>query len=145
MDIGLIATSAVSLLVPYLADLGKSLAKEIGKDVSEHVKSKVKVLYETIKNKFTGNDYASETLKRLEEIPEDRSRQDTMASVLKEIIPDDPQFQKMLDQLLSEIEQGNIIQTGSGTVETHRSVTASGSGSVAVGGNVAGNINTGRP
>jgi len=144
MDIGLLATTAVSLLVPYLAKLGKTLAADIGEEVSGHVRDKVKVLYETIKNKLTGNDCASQTLERLEEKPEDKGRQDMMASVLKESLPNDPQFQKVLDQLLSEIEQGNIIQTGSGTVETHRSVTASGPGSVAVGGN-AGNINTGRP
>jgi hypothetical protein len=72
----------------------------------------------------------------LEEKPEDTGRQDMMASVLKESLPNDPQFQKMLDQLLSEIKQGNTVET--------QSVAAYGSGSAAVGVN-AGIINIGRP
>jgi len=138
MDIGLLATTAVSVLVPYLAKLGKSLAADIGEDVSGHVSNKVKALYEKIKSKFMGDDYASRTLERMEEKSEDKGRQDMMVSVLKESLSNDPQFQKILDQLLSEIKQGNIVQTG-------RSITASGHGSVAVGGDVTGNINTGRP
>lgn len=138
MDIGLIATSAVSLLVPYLVDLGKTLAGEIGKDVSDHVKGKVKVLYETIKNKFTGNEYASETLERLKEQPEAKGRQVAMASILQENLSDDPALQIMLDRLLTEIKQASgvsITQFGSGVIATDHGVAA-GEGGYAAGGNI---------
>ena len=96
------ATGAVSLLVPHLAKAGKAVTDKIGQEVWDKVSNKVEKLYETIKNKFTGNDYANQTLKRLEEKPEDKDRQSAMQSVLKEVLVEDPQFQKMLSQILAE-------------------------------------------
>lgn len=143
MDIGLLATSAVSLVVPYLAKLGKDVAADIGEKVSEHVSDKVKALYEKIKGKFMGDNYASRTLERLEEKPEDKGRQDMMVSVLKESLPNDPQFQRMLGQLLAEIQLagvGNTTQSGSGVMATHGGVAA-GAGGYAAGGNIIINKN----
>ncbi|GEM_PF-3691479 len=138
MDIGLLATNAVALLVPYLVDLGRTLAGEVGKDVSDQLKEKVKALYGTIKNKLTGDDFASKTLERLEEQPEAKGRQSAMVDILHESLSNDPSLQATLSQLLSEIQQaggGNVIQSGSGVIATNHGVAA-GHGGYAAGGNI---------
>ncbi len=139
MVIETLATGAVSLLVPYLAKAGKTIAEKVGKDAWDMVNSKIEKLYETIKNKITGNDYASQTLKRLEEKPEDEDRQIAMKSVLKDVLAEDQQFQKTLSQLLDEVKQvggDNIIQVyGSGAAATSGGVAA-GEGGYAAGGNI---------
>lgn len=107
--------------------------------------NKVKTLYESIKNKFQGNNYAAQTLKRLKDKPEDEGRQSTMKSVLKDVLAEDQQFQKILSQLLAEVKQagGNtIVQVyDSGAAAAHGGVAAS-EGSQAAGGNII-NINSG--
>lgn len=128
MDPVTIATSAVSLLVPYLAKGGRAIADKVGKDVWDKVSNKVETLHETIKNKFSSDDYYSQTLKRLEEKPEDKGRQSNLESVLKEVLAEDTQFQKMLSQLLNETKEAggdSIIQVyGSGAAATHGGVAA---------------------
>ena len=136
MDITTLVTEAVLLLVPYLVKGGRTITDKVGKDIGGVVNSKAETLYETIKNKFGGNDYASQTLKRLEEMPEDEDRQSTMKIVLKEVIAEDSEFQRMLDQLLVEVKQvggGPITQIyGGGVAATNRGVAAD-RGSTAVG------------
>ncbi len=144
MVIETIATEAVSLLVPYLAKAGKTITEKVGKDAWDMVNSKIEKLYGTIKNKITGNDYASQTLKRLEEKPEDKGRQSAMESVLKEALADDQQFQKILSQILAETKQvggDNIIQVyGSGAAAASGGVAAGERGYAA-----GGDIIFGRP
>ncbi len=139
MDLGILATGTVSLLVPYFAKAGKTIAEKVGKDALDIVTDKTETLYEAIKNKFHGNDYANQTLKRLEEKPEDKDRQSAMKSVLKDVLSEDQQFQKMLSRLLTEAKQSggdNIIQIyGGGAVATQGGVAA-GEGGTAAGRNV---------
>jgi hypothetical protein len=139
MVIETLAAGAVSLLVPYLAKAGKTIAEKVGKDMWDKVNDKVETLYENIKNKFTGNDYATQTLKRLKEKPEDKGRQSAMESVLEEVLADDQQFQKMLGQLLAEAKKSggdSIIQVyGGGAAATHGAVAA-GEGGYAARGNI---------
>ncbi len=139
MDPTTLASGVVSLLVPYLAKAGKTIAEKVGEDAWNTVNSKIERLYDAIENKFRGNDYANQTLKRLEEKPEDKGRQSAIESVLKEVLAEDQQFQKMLSQFLAEAKQAGgdtIIQVyGSGAAATHRGVAA-GEGGIAVGGNI---------
>lgn len=136
MDLVTLATGAVSLLVPYLAKAGRTIADKVGKDVWDIVNTKVETLYESIKNKFTGNDYAGQTLKRLEEKPEDEDRQNAMKSILKENLAEDPQFQEVVGQLLAETKQvggDSVIRVyGSGAAAAHGGVAA-GEGGYAAG------------
>ena len=138
MDLTTLVTGAVLLLVPYLAKGGRTIADKVGKDIGDLVNSKAETLYETIKNKFVGNDDASQTLKRLEAMPEDRDRQIAMESVLKEVIAEDPQFQRMLGQLLVEVKQvggGRITQVYGGGAEATQVTAIADRGGTAVGGN----------
>ena len=137
-----VAASAVSLVASFLVDAGKTLAGEFGKDLSDHMKNKIKELYETIKRKFANYSYASESLKRFEEKPEDKERQIIMESILRESFMDDPKFQKSLNQLITEINQmkGDIIQSGNGVIANDHSMAAGENGIVA-GGNITINNN----
>ena len=139
MDLATLAMEAVSLLAPYLAKGSRTIADKVDKDVWSVVSSKVETLYNMIKDKFDGNDYASQTLKRLEEKSGDKDRQRAMEGVLKEIIDEDFQFQKRLGRLLMEIRQvggGCVIQVyGSGAAATQGGVAA-GKGGYAAGGNI---------
>jgi hypothetical protein len=141
MDFGLIATSAVSFLVPYLSKLADQFTGEIGEDLSEYAEGKIKVLYETIKNKFKGDDYARQSLERLEKTPENILRQQTLAGVIEETLSQDEPFLKTLEHLLEDVKQaggGNISQTGSGVAAGDHSVAA-GHGGYAAGRDI--NIN----
>lgn len=144
MDVSTIASDAVLLLFPYLAMASKSISDTISKVALNKVNSKIETLYETIKNKFNENSYAEQTLKRLEEKPEDGDRQIALKSVLKDVLTKDQEFQKILIQLLSEIKQvggDNIIQVhGSGAIATQSSAAAGKQGLV-----VGRDINIGRP
>lgn len=138
MDIPTLVTEAVLLLVPYLAKGGRTIADKVGKNIGDLVNSKAETLYETIKTKFVGNDDASQTLKRLEAMPEDRDCQIAMESVLKEVIAEDSQFQIMLDQLLVEVKQvggGRITQVYSGGAEATQVTAIADRGGTAVVGN----------
>lgn len=139
MNIETIATGAVSLLVSYFAKAGKAIANKVGIEVWDKVSNKVETLYQTIKNKFTDNDYANQTLKRLEEKPEDQGRQNAMEIILKEALIEDTQLQKMLGQLLAEAIQAggdSIIQVyGSGAAASHGGIAA-GEGGYAAGGDI---------
>lgn len=133
MDIGLIATSTVSFLVPYLTRLGRKVASGIGEDLSGFAEDKIKALYESIKEKLKGDDYASKTLERLEEVPGDAIRQQTMQGILQESLKEDENFSKKLQQLLEEVNAagGGVIQTGNGVVANNHSVAAGHGGNAA--------------
>ncbi len=135
MDIEPIATDAVSLLIPYLTKSGKTIVKKVGKDVWDMVNSKIETLYKEIKIKSLNDDYASQTLKRLEEKPMDKDRQNAIRNVLIEVLSEDQELQKVLSQLLVEVKQAggdSIIQIyGSGAAATHGGMAAGESGYVA--------------
>ncbi len=135
MEAETIATSTVSFLAPHFCKADQTIIDKIGAEAEEKISNTVETLYKTIKNKFTDNDYANQTLKRLEEKLEDKGRHSAMESVLKEVLAEDQQFQKMLSQLLAEAKQAggdSIIQVyGSGAAATHGGVAAGGGGCAA--------------
>jgi len=137
MDIGNLATNAVSLLVPYLVEASKSVANNVGEDAWNLLNKKIEPLYKLIKNKFHKDDYASKTLKRLEEKPEDEDRQNAMKSVLKEVLTEDNIFKEMLSKLVIEMKQegsDNVIQANiNGPAATHGGVAVNGNNNLNVG------------
>jgi len=128
MDIGVLATGAVALLVPYLASAGKSVTEGIFKDLGQAVQAKLGTLYQAVKERFVGNDYAGQSLQRLSEKPDDKGRQDALKSVLAEILEEDSGFRNELARLLTEVRRSGgdeIIRVyGSGAVATQGGVAA---------------------
>lgn len=140
MDVSTNAYDAVLLMSHYLlAVASKSISDTISKVASNKINSKIETLYKTIKKNFNENNYAKQTLKRLEEKPEDEDRQIALKSVLEDALTKDQELQKILIQLLTEIKQvggDNIIQVqGNGAIATQNS-TAAGKQGLAVGGDI---------
>jgi hypothetical protein len=146
MDPGTLATSAIALLVPYLTKAGSAMMERIGKDVAEAVSTRVESVYESIKRRLGGDDYAAQSLKRLEEKPEEEERQAALKGVLKEMLVKDTEFQTVMERLVSEAQRAagkagtTILVSGSGAVATQGGVAA-GQGGQAAGGNI---VNSGR-
>lgn len=124
-----VAATVVAFLVPYLVKAGEAFAEKAGEALAE----KTGELYRTIKNKFTGDSYAEQTLMRLEESPSAESRQRALEHLLAEKMSEDSAFGERVRSLVEEAKAADT-----------RNVIASGERSVAIGGDVSNsNINTG--
>lgn len=119
----------VSLLTQFLAKTGDAFAEKAGDALFQKASS----LYQTIKNKFTGDEYAELTLLRLEESPEAKGRQVSFENLLAEKIDEDSAFANRIAELLEDAKKADT-----------RNVIAYGERSVAIGGDVSNsNITTG--
>lgn len=101
-----LATTVVGLIMPYL----KAIAQKAG-DVSIE---KVGQLYKMIKEKLSGDSYAEETLKRIEEDPNSASRKAALEGVLDEKIKADPTFASELEKFIAlakELQGDKISQS----------------------------------
>jgi hypothetical protein len=114
MNIQAIATAAVTFLAPYLAKAGEALAKSVG----EQLLGKMGDLYRAIKKKFKGDNYAEQTLVRVEEKPESEGRQVALAEVLADKMEADSDFAHLIRQLVEEI--GRLVEKSNGEVIKQR-------------------------
>ena len=92
------ASLAVALIAPYLAKLGESFASSAGEAALEGTMS----LLTAIRRKFTGDgdEYAKQTLERLEQRPNDDGRQSALKGVLEDKAQADNEFADELRQLV---------------------------------------------
>ena len=131
-----IATTAISILSPYLMKLGE----EVGKKAVGAAWAKVEEIRQSIKDRFAQekDDHATTTLARFEEKPE--SRKAGMQEVLEEILTSDSEFASNLMTLLKEAEQAHAGDVFN--VEFHTNVSGHGKiGKVVnIGGNVEGDV-----
>ena len=97
MDPVTLATSVVGILMPYLIKGGETIAKKAVDATFE----KAGQLYQTLKQKFSNDPYAKETLKRVEEDPNSEARQAALTGVLEEKIKSDPALASELEQFLA--------------------------------------------
>jgi len=98
MEPSALAAMAVGLLAPYLAKAGEVIAEEAGMAAWKGAQA----LFNTIKKKVKGDEYAEKTLKRLEEQPESPGRAAAFSEVLSEKIAEDPAFASLLEQSVQE-------------------------------------------
>jgi hypothetical protein len=141
MDALSLATSAVSILSPYLVKAGEKAAEEIGSILPEGVGK----VWHTIMAKFRGNMVAEAAVKDFAKRPGDQLSQSSFANQLRNLLEAEPALATELAHLLDEAKPqsgGTIINTGSGAVATSGGVAA-GAGGMAVGGDVSGNISIG--
>ena len=92
-----LATSVVGMLMPYLIKGGEAVAKK-AIDESFQLASQ---LYQKVKEKFSNDSYAKETLKRVKENPDSEARKAALTGVLEEKIKDEPTFGAELEKLLA--------------------------------------------
>ena len=104
MDPLMIATSVVNLLAPYLSKGVEALADKAADAAWE----KLEALFTAVKNKFTGNAYAEETLKRVKDEPQSKSRQAALVGILEEQIEQDSAFAETLRKLINEAKDSGV-------------------------------------
>jgi hypothetical protein len=119
MDAITLATAVVNLLIPHLPRITEAVSKGLMDEALEKLKS----IFTAVKEKFAGNVYAEETLKRVEDQPQSQSRQAALVGVLEEQIQGDPVFADNLRKLIgkaktSESEIINQKVTVSGNAKT---------------------------
>ena len=102
MDPITVATTAVSLLSPYLLKGAEEFAKELGKEVAQ----KVGDVYKYLKNTFTGDSEESQVLSLFEKKPEKYGT--NLADVLEERAKSDKDFAAGLEKHLSSV--GPVIK-----------------------------------
>jgi hypothetical protein len=98
MDPITLAASVVALLAPYLTRVGEQLTD---KAVDATVNT-AEMLYQKVKEKFSKDEYARQTLERLEQEPESTSRQAATTAVLEEQVKSDPVFAEALQKTIAE-------------------------------------------
>jgi len=113
MDWGQVAATATALLtplLPYLVKAGEKAAEEAGKKFGAAAWEKAEALYKAIREKFAGDAYAEETLKRAAEKPDSEGRRAALAEVLTEKAKSDSRFGQQLARLtqVAVQEQGIV-------------------------------------
>lgn len=111
MDPATLATTVTTFLVPYLTKFGENLAEDTGKKLWEAITSK-------LKEKPAGAGTASE----FAEDAEDSDNQEAFAIQLKKALKDDPDFAKMVADLVNQAKSEGISNIGSGSVATSRDI-----------------------
>jgi len=141
MDPATVATTAVTVLAPYIVKAGEKTAEKLG----EMLPAGVGKVWTAITGRFKGKPAAESATIDLVAQPNDEDNQTAFRIQLKKVLENDPGFMTELAQLLATIqpERGDqILNTGSGGVATRGGVAA-GAGGVAVKGDSHGSITIG--
>ena len=98
MDPTALAGAVVAMVAPYLAEAGKAAAEKAGESAASHVGGILGV----IRRKFGADDdeYAQQTLARLEEQPQAEARRRSLADLLAEKLEAEPAFREELERLV---------------------------------------------
>jgi hypothetical protein len=99
-----VIAAAVALVAPYLAKAAEGFASRAGEAAIDGTKA----LLRAIRDKFADDrdEYASQTLTRLEERPDDEARQAALRAVLADKASQDADFAYELRQLVGQTTQG---------------------------------------
>ena len=145
MDISIATEVAAALTpaLPYLLKGTEEAAKEAGKKLGSAVWEQCAKVWELLKPKVETSPSASKALERIVKQPERKGIQAAFQVELEDILLADPQLFEELAELLkaagdTQTYHASII--GDGAVAQGERAIAAGKGSVAVGGNVTGNI-----
>jgi len=126
MDPILIATTAVSLLVPFFQRVGGHLAERIGQDLGDAAMGRLDRLYDAVRSRLTGDRIAVGVLEKVREQPDSERDQGALQLALAQAIEADPSFGEALAELIEEAKAAggpNLARV-------------SDAGAVAIGGNV---------
>jgi hypothetical protein len=142
MDVVSLATQVVSFLSPHLVKAGE---KTVGQ-ISDALPEAAGKVWQAIVGRFKGRAAAEEAVKDVVAQPQDDDSLAALRKELRKVLEAEPTFGDELTRLLSSAEReagDTITQTGDGAIAT-RGGTAASRGGIAVGGDVHGDINTGR-
>ena len=134
MDITPVAQSLVTYLapfLPYLMKAGEKVIEEGGKKFGAAAWDQALAIWNKIRPQVEAKPAAVEAAQDVAEAPGDADAQATFRQQLKKLLRDDPDLTREIEELLK-------------SNRTSTKVTASGTRSVAIGGNVSGgSITTG--
>lgn len=129
MDIGALASSVTTALVPllpYLLKAGEKAAEETGKTVAGQSWEWAKSLWTKLRPKVEAKEAALEAAQDVAQAPEDQYAQAAFRQQLKKLLTED---QSLAEEVSRWLEQGKA---------TGINVSAVGNRSVAIGGDVKG-------
>jgi hypothetical protein len=140
--IATIASTTVTLLVPYFKSLSDGFSKKAGEELGEKTGevawAKTKKLYDRIKEKLSKSG-ESEVITSLKKSPDDGDLQAAFRIQLEKLLQNDAGFASQLDKLLKAA--GTTYTTnleGDGAIAQGDGATAVGAGGVSIGGSVSG-------
>jgi hypothetical protein len=131
VDFGLLATAAVTLLVPFLKGLlssGGDAAEELGEEVGLKGLQFARALWGKLRGKVEERPAAREAVDDVIARPDDQRARAALEWQVQKLLEDDIGFAKEVQKLVENAEAANVISV---------TVTASGQRSIAVGGNVS--------
>jgi hypothetical protein len=129
MDIGALASSVTTVLVPllpYLLKAGEKAAEETGTKVADQSLEWAKSLWSKLKPKVDAKPAALEAAQDVAQTPDDEDAQAALRVQLKKLLAED---QSLAEEVRRWLEQGKAAGI---------TVTAPGDRSVAIGGDVKG-------
>ena len=129
MEPATIATSVITILSPYLKDVGAELLKTVGAVGVENAKS----LFGWLKERFTGDPVATKDLSRFETDPE--KFESGLQSTIEEKVRTDPGFaaelQKRIEEIGPQISVFQRIKDGKNVIGVDADAIRSGQTNVA--------------
>ena len=99
-----LASAAVTLVTPYLAEAAKAGAKKAG----EAAAAGVGALWSTLRTRLTSAG-ATTKVEKLEAAPEDPKRRTILAGELEELFEADPTFRAEIAKLVEELGGGSAV------------------------------------
>lgn len=115
MEIGILTSTAIAILIPFLKSLIDGMAKkageEIGAKTGNFLGDKANKLYEAIKAKFSTSPKAQEALMSLEKAPESNLAQEKVRQALQDTFENDDNFVKEVTLILNETTVNNVENT----------------------------------
>lgn len=118
MDPMSIATAAVSLLFPFFSQLAGKMTERIGEGLGDAAMDRLRRLYETVRDRLTGDRFAGEALEGMRQQPESERDQGAVQYALARTIEEDPQFGETLQRLIEEAQRsvgpsvGQVSESG---------------------------------
>jgi hypothetical protein len=128
MDCESLASAVLATLSTFMAKTGEDVATKVGSALY----AKMEAVYQAVLSHFAGDNYAEQTLARAESRPESQAAQATLLEILNEKVSEDQAFAVNLQRLLAEVKATGGSQA-----------LSLGARSVAIAGDVHGNITTG--
>jgi hypothetical protein len=104
-----LAGAAVGLMVLYLKKLAGRTVERVGDDLDDATDAKVQALYERVKAKLLGDEYAAGLFKGVEAQPDSQPRQVNLQTMLAETLERDQEFADAIAQLVQQIQQTKVV------------------------------------
>lgn len=107
MEIGVLTSTVIAILIPFLKSLVDGMAKKTGEEIGEktgdYLWNRASKLHKAIKAKFSSSPKEQETLIALENSPDNSATQEHMRHALRNVLEKDIGFAKELTLITNEI------------------------------------------